>query len=206
MIDCVACELSNGRRALPGGLIHRSTLWLVEHCIGPLGLGTLIVKPERHLTSVADLSRGRGHRAWTPSMAYVAWERLPAGLHPEPHERADGGRAKRLMAHRRYCDRSSGIFARRRYAWHPGRAWGRLANATSHRIGADQSANRGRQAPPRIQQNPPPTTARSMRRGHAPHGCSIPPTDLHTSWRGIRGTNGLWFYPRQGSLSFPRGS
>jgi diadenosine tetraphosphate (Ap4A) HIT family hydrolase len=37
-------------------MIHRSRFWLVEHCIGPLGLGTLIVKPERHVTSVADLS------------------------------------------------------------------------------------------------------------------------------------------------------
>lgn len=56
MIDCLACELSNGKRDLPGGLIHRTRLWLVEHCIGPLGLGTLVVKPERHVTSVADLS------------------------------------------------------------------------------------------------------------------------------------------------------
>jgi diadenosine tetraphosphate (Ap4A) HIT family hydrolase len=56
MVDCIACELSNGTRDLPGGLIHRSRFWLVEHCIGPLGLGTLIVKPERHVTSVADLS------------------------------------------------------------------------------------------------------------------------------------------------------
>jgi len=56
VIDCVACELSNGVRILPGGLIHRTGFWLVEHCIGPLGLGTLIVKPERHVTAVADLS------------------------------------------------------------------------------------------------------------------------------------------------------
>ena len=56
MVDCLACELSNGERPLPGGLIHRTRLWLVEHCIGPLGLGTLVVKPERHVTSVAELS------------------------------------------------------------------------------------------------------------------------------------------------------
>jgi diadenosine tetraphosphate (Ap4A) HIT family hydrolase len=56
MAGCVACELSDGTRHLPGGLIHRTRFWLVEHCIGPLGLGTLIVKPERHVTSVADLS------------------------------------------------------------------------------------------------------------------------------------------------------
>ncbi len=30
--------------------------WLVEHCVGPLGLGTLIVKPRRHVTSVGDLT------------------------------------------------------------------------------------------------------------------------------------------------------
>ena len=53
---CVACQLANGERDLPGGLIYRTTSWLVEHCIGPLGLGTLIVKPERHVTSVADLT------------------------------------------------------------------------------------------------------------------------------------------------------
>lgn len=53
---CLACSLSTGRRSLPGGLIHRSDHWLVEHCIGPLGLGALVVKPERHVTAVADLS------------------------------------------------------------------------------------------------------------------------------------------------------
>jgi len=58
MGECVACELSDGRRFLPGGLIHRTDHWLVEHCIGPLGPGTLIVKPERHVTAVAELSGG----------------------------------------------------------------------------------------------------------------------------------------------------
>jgi diadenosine tetraphosphate (Ap4A) HIT family hydrolase len=56
MVDCMACQLSSGELALPGGHIFRTRSWLVEHCVGPLGLGTLIVKPERHVTSVADLS------------------------------------------------------------------------------------------------------------------------------------------------------
>lgn len=56
--DCLGCDLAAGRRPLPGGLIHRTQWWLVEHCVGPLGLGTLIVKPERHVTAVADLSPG----------------------------------------------------------------------------------------------------------------------------------------------------
>lgn len=55
--ECLACDLAAGRQPLPGGLIHRTESWLVEHCVGPLGLGTLIVKPGRHVTAVADLSR-----------------------------------------------------------------------------------------------------------------------------------------------------
>jgi diadenosine tetraphosphate (Ap4A) HIT family hydrolase len=56
MDTCLACELSAGVRPLPGGLIHRTDHWLVEHCVGSLGLGTLIVKPKRHVTAVADLT------------------------------------------------------------------------------------------------------------------------------------------------------
>jgi diadenosine tetraphosphate (Ap4A) HIT family hydrolase len=36
-------------------VIHRTTHWLVEHCIGPLGVGTLVVKPERHVVHLGDL-------------------------------------------------------------------------------------------------------------------------------------------------------
>jgi diadenosine tetraphosphate (Ap4A) HIT family hydrolase len=56
MDGCMACELADGRRPLPGGQVFRTEHWLVEHCVGPLGLGTLIVKPERHVTDVASLT------------------------------------------------------------------------------------------------------------------------------------------------------
>jgi diadenosine tetraphosphate (Ap4A) HIT family hydrolase len=56
MESCMACDLADGKLPLPGGRIHTTTHWLVEHCVGPLGLGTLIVKPRRHVTSVADLT------------------------------------------------------------------------------------------------------------------------------------------------------
>jgi diadenosine tetraphosphate (Ap4A) HIT family hydrolase len=56
MDGCLACDLTHGRRPLPGGLIHKAGGWLVEHCVGPLGVGTLIAKPERHVTAVADLT------------------------------------------------------------------------------------------------------------------------------------------------------
>jgi diadenosine tetraphosphate (Ap4A) HIT family hydrolase len=52
---CPACDLAAGRRELPGGRIHETGHWIVEHCVGPLGLGTLLVKPARHVTSVAEL-------------------------------------------------------------------------------------------------------------------------------------------------------
>jgi predicted N-acetyltransferase YhbS/diadenosine tetraphosphate (Ap4A) HIT family hydrolase len=54
--SCLACDLTAGTIPLPGGEIHREKGWVVEHCVGPLGLGTLIVKPERHVTHVADLN------------------------------------------------------------------------------------------------------------------------------------------------------
>jgi diadenosine tetraphosphate (Ap4A) HIT family hydrolase len=56
MDGCLACDLAEGRRALPGGVIARTSYWLVEHCVGPLGLGSLIVKPVRHVTAVGDLT------------------------------------------------------------------------------------------------------------------------------------------------------
>lgn len=55
MADCLACQLANDDLDLPGGLIYETPCWRVEHCIGPLGLGTLIVKPVRHVRSVGAL-------------------------------------------------------------------------------------------------------------------------------------------------------
>lgn len=54
-VGCLACDLAEGRRPLPGGVIHESPFWLVEHCVGTLGVGTLIVKPRRHVLAVAEL-------------------------------------------------------------------------------------------------------------------------------------------------------
>jgi diadenosine tetraphosphate (Ap4A) HIT family hydrolase len=54
MESCLACELSDRRREVPGGSIHETELWRVEHTVGPLSLGTLIVKPKRHVIHVAD--------------------------------------------------------------------------------------------------------------------------------------------------------
>jgi diadenosine tetraphosphate (Ap4A) HIT family hydrolase len=54
-VGCLACDLAEGRLPLPGGAIHDDGRWRVEHCVGPLGVGTLVVKPRRHVLQVADL-------------------------------------------------------------------------------------------------------------------------------------------------------
>jgi diadenosine tetraphosphate (Ap4A) HIT family hydrolase len=56
VVGCLACDLAEGRLPLPGGVIHESSYWFVEHCVGPLGVGTLLVKPRRHVTRVSDLT------------------------------------------------------------------------------------------------------------------------------------------------------
>jgi diadenosine tetraphosphate (Ap4A) HIT family hydrolase len=56
LAECLACDLTAGKQPLPGGQIHATRQWGVEHCIGPLGVGTLIVKPFRHCVSMAELT------------------------------------------------------------------------------------------------------------------------------------------------------
>jgi ATP adenylyltransferase len=52
---CLGCDLLAGRRPLPGGVVHESASWVVNHAVGPMNLGTLIVGPREHITAVADL-------------------------------------------------------------------------------------------------------------------------------------------------------
>ena len=52
---CLACDLTAGRLPLSGGRIHATDHWVVEHCVGPLGVGALLVKPRRHVIAVGEL-------------------------------------------------------------------------------------------------------------------------------------------------------
>ena len=56
MEGCVACDLAEGRLPLPGGVIFETSSWFVEHTVGPLGVGTVILKPKRHVTRVSELT------------------------------------------------------------------------------------------------------------------------------------------------------
>jgi len=57
MNGCLACELSSGKQDLPGGRIYATKYWVVEHCIGPLGVGTVVVKPFRHCIHFWELAK-----------------------------------------------------------------------------------------------------------------------------------------------------
>ena len=89
---CLACDLATGRVPLPGGLIHEADGWRVEHCVGPLGIGTLIVKPVRHVTAVRDLGGGEA-----------------AALGPLLRRAAEI--ADRLVGAERVADRARDLFA-----------------------------------------------------------------------------------------------
>jgi diadenosine tetraphosphate (Ap4A) HIT family hydrolase len=59
--DCYACRLTEGVEPLPGGRVHATKYWVVEHCTGPLGVGTFVIKPFRHCIHAADLTLSEAH-------------------------------------------------------------------------------------------------------------------------------------------------
>jgi diadenosine tetraphosphate (Ap4A) HIT family hydrolase len=54
-MDCMACGLNEHPERVPGGRIATTAGWVVEHCVGPLGVGTVVLKPIRHVLHLADL-------------------------------------------------------------------------------------------------------------------------------------------------------
>ena len=70
-MECLACELLEHPERVPGGRVATIGHWVVEHCVGPLGVGTMIVKPLRHVVHVADLDRNEAAELG-PVLARVA--------------------------------------------------------------------------------------------------------------------------------------
>jgi ATP adenylyltransferase len=78
---CLACDLTEGRKESPGGCIFEDEHLRVEHCVGPLGVGTLVVKPRRHIVRVAELTEAEASAVGTALLhASAVIEQL---LHPE---------------------------------------------------------------------------------------------------------------------------
>jgi ATP adenylyltransferase len=53
---CLGCDLLTGRRPLPGGIVYETVNWVVNHVVGPLNLGTLVVSPREHIVAVSEIS------------------------------------------------------------------------------------------------------------------------------------------------------
>lgn len=53
---CLGCDVVSGRLQVPGGLLHQTDHWIVNHVVGSMNLGTLVLSPRDHVTAIADLT------------------------------------------------------------------------------------------------------------------------------------------------------
>lgn len=54
--DCLACQMLAGAEPVPGGIIAENPWWVADHCVGPYGLGSVVVKTRAHRENLWDLS------------------------------------------------------------------------------------------------------------------------------------------------------
>ncbi len=53
---CLGCDLQSGRRDVPGGFVHETGSWVINHVVGSMNLGTLVLSPRDHVVALAELS------------------------------------------------------------------------------------------------------------------------------------------------------
>lgn len=53
---CLACDALVGRVEVPGGRIAETEHWCSEHCLGPFGVGAVVVKAKDHVESLWEIS------------------------------------------------------------------------------------------------------------------------------------------------------
>jgi diadenosine tetraphosphate (Ap4A) HIT family hydrolase len=54
--DCLACQILAGVKQVPGGIIAENPWWVADHCLGPYGLGSVVIKTRAHRENLWDLS------------------------------------------------------------------------------------------------------------------------------------------------------
>jgi diadenosine tetraphosphate (Ap4A) HIT family hydrolase len=54
--DCLACQILAGTHTVPGGTIAENDWWVADHCLGPYGLGSVVIKTRTHRENLGDLS------------------------------------------------------------------------------------------------------------------------------------------------------
>ena len=55
---CLACDANAGRIEVPGGTIAETEHWHADHCIGPFGVGAVVVKTKEHIEDLWNLPDG----------------------------------------------------------------------------------------------------------------------------------------------------
>ena len=55
---CLACDVLAGRVEVPGGTIDETASWHADHCLGPFGVGAVVVKTKEHVESLWELPDG----------------------------------------------------------------------------------------------------------------------------------------------------
>jgi len=58
MKGCMACELMDGTREVPGGMVAEDEYWAVDHCLGPFGVGAFVLKTKEHRDSAWTMTDG----------------------------------------------------------------------------------------------------------------------------------------------------
>lgn len=54
--DCLACQILEGHIGVPGGVIAENEWWVADHCIGPYGLGSVVIKSKVHRENLWQLT------------------------------------------------------------------------------------------------------------------------------------------------------
>jgi diadenosine tetraphosphate (Ap4A) HIT family hydrolase len=54
--ECLACQIIKGEFEVPGGVIAENDWWVADHCLGPYGLGAVVVKSKVHRENLWQLT------------------------------------------------------------------------------------------------------------------------------------------------------
>jgi diadenosine tetraphosphate (Ap4A) HIT family hydrolase len=54
--ECLACQTLRGQTEVPGGTIAENDWWVADHCLGPYGLGAVVMKTKVHRENLWQLT------------------------------------------------------------------------------------------------------------------------------------------------------
>ncbi len=54
--ECLACQILTGTVTVPGGIIAENDWWVADHCLGPYGLGSVVIKSKVHRENLWQLT------------------------------------------------------------------------------------------------------------------------------------------------------